>query len=319
MSNSSRYVINWVLTHEPIALFEEAAREFQEIVAKQSGGRMEVRVMTPTEYGNGQRVSPLEVAKQVASGELQMSQTYTVALGKLHPRLWALDLPFLFRSHDHASEVLDGDIGRELLSGLRPHGIRGLAFTYSGGYRIISSTERELERCADLTGLRVRTSDNPVVQSYMRALGATPVPAPLYEIPRLTEAGEIDAAESTWPRYWDMGHHQYQRIVNETAHSLFLTALVVNDEFYNGLPEDLQRVLCTAALQIARFERDKSVRDGETSRLQHLAQQGRVTNMPLAETARMEAAAESVWQEFAPSFGQDLLDRITACGQRQAG
>ena len=66
-----------------------------------------------------------------------MSQTYSTVLGKLYNRLWALDLPFLFRSHQHAAAVLDGPIGSELLAGLVPSGLRGLSFTPIGGYRII--------------------------------------------------------------------------------------------------------------------------------------------------------------------------------------
>ncbi|MEM6991310.1 MAG: TRAP transporter substrate-binding protein DctP, partial [Myxococcota bacterium] len=173
-----RHKIRWVLTHDPIALFEEAARRFQGLVSEGSGGEIEVEVLTPTEYGGGTRVAAPEVMRKVVDGELEMSQTYTTVLGKLYDRMWALDLPFLFGSHEHAARVLDGPIGRELLDGLVPHKVRGLAFTYSGGYRILSSTGKALQTIDDLRGVHMRTAQNPVVTALFESLGAHPHPAP---------------------------------------------------------------------------------------------------------------------------------------------
>lgn len=306
----STYTIRWVLTHDPIALFEDAARHFAQMIHEESGGELEVRVQTPTEYGNGVHVSPAEVMRRVVAGELEMSQTYSTILGQLASRLWALDLPFLFENHEHAAQVLDGPIGMELLEGLVPSNLRGLAFTYSGGYRIISATEREIHRLEDIAGLNVRTSFNPVVQALYRSLGATPHPAPLQAIPELTQAGAIDAAESTWPRYWDMGHHDVQAIVNQTSHSLFLTTLVVNEVFYQGLPGHLQEVLRCCALETARQERAKSVADAITARTTYLAQGGAVVTPSFEEKVRFEQAVDGIYARFEPEFGEDLIARI---------
>ena len=306
----SQFTIRWVLTHDPIALFEEAARRFADLVREQSDGQMEVQVSTPAEYGNGTRVPPAEVMARVAAGQLEMSQTYSTVLGKLHHRLWALDLPFLFESHEHAARVLDGPVGQELLAGLVPSGLRGLAFTYSGGYRILSTTERQIHRLEDLRGLRVRTSFNPVVKALFETLGARPHAAQLQAIPALTRDGVVDAAESTWPRYWDMGHHRAQTIVNETGHSLFLTALVVNEAFYQRLPARLRDVLHSVSLRVAAIERDKSVRDGEAARRAHQAQGGTVVTLSAAETMRLRRISSSIYDRFVPEFGRDLIDRI---------
>ncbi len=62
-SRLPEFTIRWVLTHDPIALFEEAARGFASTVAEESQGEMEVLVLTPKEYGNGRwavRPEPVE-------------------------------------------------------------------------------------------------------------------------------------------------------------------------------------------------------------------------------------------------------------------
>jgi len=316
-------LISWVLTHEPIALFEEAARHFQSQVQEASKGALRVEILTPSDYGQlrqgrAHRATPAEVIEDVIAGRLQMSQSYTSALGATHDRLWALELPFLFEDHQHAARVLDGDIGRELLDGLLPHGLRGLAFTYSGGYRIISSTGRRIQRLEDFHGLRVRCAQNPVAQALFKRLGATAHPAPLQAIPELTERNQIDAAESTWPRYRDMGHHLVQPAVNDTAHSLFLTTLVINEQFFQSLHPSHRHILQAAALDTARLERDRSVRDGEHARQLHLAEGQPVTELDLAERLRMMDLVLPLHDEFAPRFGQSLIDRIKARAQALA-
>lgn len=315
----SRHTIRWVLTHDPIALFEEAARRFKTLVEDGSGGEIAVEVLTPTEYGGGTRVGAPQVMHEVTTGQLQMSQTYTTVLGKLYDRLWALDLPFLFGSHEHAARVLDGPIGRELLDGLVPHRVRGLAFTYSGGYRILSSTGRAIVSIDDLKGVHLRTAQNPVVTALFERLGAHPHPAPLQSIPEMTQNGLIEAAESTWPRYWDMGHHRVQPVVNETSHSLFLTALVINEAFFAGLPEPLQQVLRDAALQTAQHERDKSVQDGLLARTQCQSEAGVVNTMSAADSQRFERIGRELHEQFADRFGRQMLQRIAAEAFSAAG
>ncbi len=316
-------VIRWVLTHEPIALFEEAARHFRRHVEEASQGTLRVEILTPSDYGQQRhghphRATAAEVIQDVIAGRLQMSQSYASALGAVHDRLWALELPFLFEDHQHAAQVLDGAIGHELLDGLLPHGLRGLAFTYSGGYRIISSTGKGIHRLEDLAGLRVRCAQNPVAQALLQRLGATPVPAPLQAIPELTRDGQIDAAESTWPRYRDMGHHVLQPTVNDTAHSLFLTALVVNRDFFQRLSPAHQRILSAAALDTAAMERSRSVHDGELARKQHLSEGHPVAELTLAERRRLMALALPLHEEFAPRFGKALIDRIKATALAKA-
>lgn len=315
--DQSNILIRWVLTHEPIALFEEAARHFRSFVEEASKGALRVEIKTPSDYGEllkgrPHRATPAEVIQDVIAGRLQMSQSYTSALGATHERLWTLELPFLFEDHQHAAQVLDGEIGRELLDGLLPHGLRGLAFTYSGGYRIISSTGHRIKRLEDFRGLRIRCAQNPVAEALFKRLGATAHPAPLQAIPELTERNQIDAAESTWPRYRDMGHHRVQPTVNDTAHSLFLTTLVINEAFFQSLHPTHRHILQAAALDTARLERERSVGDGEKARQLHLSEGQPVAELPLAERLRMMALVLPLHEEFAPRFGQSLISRIKA-------
>jgi len=70
-------------------------------------------------------------------GKIEMSQMYTTWLAEKYEHdLLALDMPFIFEDHAHATRVLEGEVGETLLNKItESSNTRGLAFTYSGGFR----------------------------------------------------------------------------------------------------------------------------------------------------------------------------------------
>jgi TRAP-type C4-dicarboxylate transport system substrate-binding protein len=57
--------------------------------------------------------------------------------------LLSLDMPFIFEDHDHATRVLEGEVGEFLLNKItEKSNVRGMAFTYSGGFRNILSSKK---------------------------------------------------------------------------------------------------------------------------------------------------------------------------------
>lgn len=301
--------IRWVLAHEPSGVFTLAAQEFAELLSKETGGELTVKIISSREFAGGKLADPNKVAELVAMGKVEMTQTYTTSLGKVAPKLLALDIPFLFRDHDHATKVLDGEVGRDLLASLEPRRMKGLAFTYSGGYRILPTINREIHGPADMKGLRVRTSASPVAQATLRALGAVPVPASLYELETLTKAGKIDATESTLPRYADDRNEALVPVINETNHSLFVTAVLMNDAFYRSLTKTQQEAVSRAALTMAKSERLRSIEEGQQVKKAALARGARFITLTPEENGRFAAALKPVRDRFAPGL-DGLVERI---------
>ena len=61
-------------------------------------------------------------------------------------------MPFLFENHEHATRVLEGEVGEFLLDKITAKGnVRGMAFTYSGGFRNVLSSVK-VDSLKGLTG-----------------------------------------------------------------------------------------------------------------------------------------------------------------------
>lgn len=306
--------VKWVLAHEPIELFIRAAKVFAAEVEKRAPGQLEIEVMTMSEYSqkynNSVVVTKHELVDLLDQGLIEMSQTYTITLGRINKDFYALDLPFLFESHDHASRVFEGEVGTQLLDSLQESKkVKGLAFTYSGGFRIIPGNE-EVCRIEDLRGVKVRTSFSPVAIETFKTLGADVVPMELEELSDNLGKANVDIGESTYPRVYALGHDKVSKVINHTEHSLFLTSILIGTDFWNTLSPELQKVVSESAKEAARYERAISIDDILATQSRAEKDGIKVLKMSNEEKARFAAETKVVYAKFQDYFTAGLVDKI---------
>lgn len=306
--------IRWVLAHEPIELFIRAAKVFAAEVEARAPGQLDIEVMTMSEYSNkynnGVLVTKHELVDLLDTGRIEMSQTYTITLGKINRDFFALDLPFLFKDHDHAGRVFEGAVGRQLLDSLQDSKkIKGLAFTYSGGFRIIPGNE-PVAQIEDLRGMRVRTSHSPVAIDTFKAVGADVVPMELEELTDGLANADVAIGESTYPRVYALGQNRVSKVINHTEHSLFLTSILVGTDFWSTLTPELQAIVNNAAQVAARHERELSIEDVEAVQERCTTDGIEVIRMSAVEQGRFAKATEIVYDKYQGYFTAGLVDQI---------
>jgi len=304
--------IRWVLAHEPVDVFRRAAGAFSERLSKSSGGKLQVEILTVSEYADkygGGTFRQEDVIAWVSDGRIEMSQSYVSDLGRYNKDMLALELPYLFKNHDHARKVLEGQVGDQLLAGLSKGNLKGLAFTYSGGYRILPAT-KAVKKVEDFKGLRIRTSYNPVAMDTLRSLGAEPVPMSLNDVPQAFKAGKIDAAESTYVRFYAMKQNQPGTVLNDTQHSLFLTSIILNKTFWNSLTPAEQDLVREAAQVAARTERQESIDDVAVTRGRCEKEGIQVVDFPESEKAKIRQATAPLLLKYEKRFSPGLISKL---------
>ena len=310
---TSRYTMRWILAHDPPAVFEDASREFMDEVREKTHGEVEVELYSTEEFvagRGGEEVTRTGLVQCLARGEVEMAHTYVAALGNFHDKLWAMELPFLFRDYDHADAVLEGPIAERFMHEMIPVGIRGLAFAYSGGFRITPAKDRTIRGVEDYEGLRIRTSGNPVPEALYARLGAHAVAAPLQAIAPLTREGEIDAAEVTYVRFLSTGLDDVHKVINDTGHSLFMTMLVVNERFFQSLPEVHQAAIVEAGRAAGKLERIKSIEEEERVKTRCSGKGVEIVTMSPQKHDEFRETALKTYEQFAPIFGEELIASI---------
>lgn len=303
---AAEYNIHWVLAHQPARVFERAAKHFAAEVEQKSNGKIKVTILGLTPDGLGQELNPHEAFGKVQSGEVEMCQTYTTYLGHQNKEMWVLDLPYLFKGHEHASRVLDGEIGKSLLVGLESKGVKGLGFTYSGGYRIIPSEKKAIVEPGDFKNLKIKVVDSPVARSYMKELGAKPI----YIEDNNHYAKGVEAFETTFARLPAVKGDS-SKYINVTEHSLFLTAIIMNKKFYDQLPADLQKIVQDAVLSTAKLEREDSIKDNIEQRKKYeVGNEIKVLGISPELKKFMTDTALKIHKKYEKYFSGNIIEKI---------
>jgi TRAP-type C4-dicarboxylate transport system substrate-binding protein len=311
------HTIRWVLYHEPIHLFVRTAKAFSQEIARLTGDRINVEVYTLEEYSdkfkNGVKHEPLSL---IQNNDVEMSQMQTNLIGVWNaPDFFALEMPYLFKDHDHATRVLDGEIGRGLLDSLQKNTpVHGLAFTYSGGYRCLAS-DKKINSFEDLKGIKLVTAPNPVMVDTAKIFGCEPLAISARNYDAKSEVLQKNGytVETTLPRYEYEANTAVQKHIVDTKHSMYLTSILISKDFWNSLDSEDQEFVRQAARVAAVREREESVAEAED----YAVNQARHDELGVSyykfsdsEIAKMRDIVEPLYTKYEDVFSPGLINGI---------
>lgn len=311
---SQKLKLTWVLAHVPYDLFLRSANAFSKAVSEKTNGAIEVEVLGKNEweekYNNGVEATNGEILKRLEAGDIAMSQTYSTVLGSMNNDFYALDMPFVFENHDHAARVLDGEVGEYLLDALSTtSGARGLAFTYSGGYKMMA-VNKNVHSIADFAGMKLRCGTSPVSRATFEALGAEALPMGVDGFTPSVATGECEGGENVFPRYFRSAVNTVTNTVANTEHALFLTSIVISNQVWDTLTEEQKEVIAEAAKIAATEERHESLVDGAAAYDRAVEEGIKVIEWTPEAIEEFKGAMESVYSQFDGAFSIDLVGKI---------
>lgn len=263
--------LKWVIAHEPKYLFYRVAEDFKNIVNRICKTvNIDIEILSDDEYNA--KYSPKVDAnrhnlwKFLQDNDIQIAQMQTTSLARQwNQEMYVLDMPYLFEDHDHATDVLEGEVGQYLLNNFDQESrLKGLAFTYSGGFKLIPVNKR-VSSLSELVGSSLRSSMSPISQDTMTHFGFDPVPTEIDKISEAVYAGKAIGGEHVAQRIFPDQCEEWISTVINTKHSLFLTSIVVNLDWWESLEQEVRDVFTLAAFEAARNERELSILDGELS------------------------------------------------------
>ena len=317
---SQKRKVRWLLYHTPVEFFIRTAEAFSKEIDRLTDGRIELEILSledfATKYTDGEQFSPIALMQ---AGEIDMSQLHVARIGQWYtPDFFALELPFLFRDHAHATRVLEGDIGKGMLGRLpKTTPMHGLAFTYSGGYRVIAAN-KPINTVEDLQGLTTTSMPNPIMIDTATAFGCNPLVVSNKEL----TTGERDtrrnneSIQTTLPRYRceaDLDVHKY---VTNTEHSMYLTSIVVASSFWDSLDEADRDAMQKAAMYSACLERQWTIDDAEKIAADKTEQKKQFISdyreFPEVEREKLKQMTSGLYGKYEPFFTPGLVNGILA-------
>ncbi len=285
----------------------KGAEMFKKLAEERTHGRVKVEV-----YPNSQLYKDNEEIEALQLGAVQMLAPSLAKFGPLGVRQFEVfDLPYIFPDTQVLRAVTDGPIGQGLLHKLDSKGILGLAF-WDNGFKILSAN-RPLIKPDDLHGLKMRIQSSKVLDAEMRQLGALPQVMAFSEVYQALQTGVVDGTENPPSNMYTQKMNEVQKYATLTNHGYLGYAVIVNKQFWDGLPADI------------RTELDGAMKDA-TTYVNHIAQKendNALAAMKAAGTtqfhqptpAELEAWRQAllpVHRQMEDRVGKDLIQAIYA-------
>jgi tripartite ATP-independent transporter DctP family solute receptor len=283
----------------PDSLYDQAAREFKQILEARLPGRVEVRI-----FGSAQLGEDKEMLEGLRLSTLEMHVPSSV-LHSIEPMFGLFDLPFLIEDRSQVERIVEGPLGEKLKDALRDHDLVLLGF-WENGFRMITNNVRPVVRPGDLKGIRLRTPKDPERMKLFAAFGATPTAMSFGEVFSALKQGVIDGQENPLSQIVPGRFYEVQRFLSLSKHVYSPAYPVMSRSYFEALDFDLRLAILESAGEVGRFHRELGEREDERFR-KILEEKMTVTEI---DRAAFAVAAEPLYRDFEEKFGREMVDAV---------
>jgi tripartite ATP-independent transporter DctP family solute receptor len=273
---------------------------FAERLEKKSGGTLQVQI-----YPNGQLGNERELLELLQIGSVAITKVSAAVMENFVPNYKVLGLPYLFRDGDHLFEVLEGDIGDELLRQGERYRLRGLCF-YDAGSRSFYTKDKPVRNPEDLQGLKLRVMKSNTAINMVNALGGSPTPISFGELYTALQQGVVDGAENNPPSFYSARHYEVCNYYSLDEHTMVPDVLLISTEWWERLNDQQKTWVLESARESVSFQREVWARAVEES-LEKVSEAGVTVLRP--EKSAFSRETESILESYRDQ--PELYDLIT--------
>jgi tripartite ATP-independent transporter DctP family solute receptor len=256
---------------------QNGALAFKSLVESRSNGRIKVEV-----YPNAQLGSPREAFQSVKIGSVQMTWDGSSNWTEFCPSLMVFSMPYIFPNTTVAFNILNGgQFGKELSNQMiKDSGVRILAYS-TNGWRCFTNSKHPVHTPADLKGMKIRTQGDPAMMKIAQSLGGNPTPIDFNELYTSLQQGVCEGEENPTSMIQVARLYEVQKYLTLDEHILGINPFVINEKFYQSLPENLRYIIWDSANTAANVY-NGLVQYGATQDLTDLAKKGMNIYVPTA-------------------------------------
>ena len=284
----------------------QTGSHFKEKVEELTGGSVVVDVQASGVLG-----SENDVLDAILGGStIDMSRISAFALtsyGCNKSKL--LSIPFTFENRAHFWNFANSELAPEFLNEPQELGlpVRGIFYGEEGFRHFF--TVKPVSGIADFKGLKLRVSNDPVMNGMVEGLGANPTVVSFGELYSALQTGVVDGAEQPIANYKSNAFPEVANNLILDGHTLGAVQAVITDNAWNKLTENQQAAVMEAAADTQAFNADLS-ETAENKVLDELKSSGcNVVDVP-DKTPWQEACAKVISENTSDQaeLYQQLLD-----------
>lgn len=285
----------------------QTGSHFKEKVEELTGGSVVIDVQASGVLGSENDVLDAILGGSTSIDISRISAFALTSYGCNKSKL--LSIPFTFENRAHFWNFANSELAPEFLNEPQELGlpVRGIFYGEEGFRHFF--TVKPVSGIADFKGLKLRVSNDPVMNGMVEGLGANPTVVSFGELYSALQTGVVDGAEQPIANYKSNAFPEVANNLILDGHTLGAVQAVITDNAWNKLTENQQAAVMEAAADTQAFNADLS-ETAEKKVLDELKSSGcNVVDVP-DKTPWQEACAKVISENTSDQaeLYQKLLD-----------
>ena len=229
--------------------YVEGGKKIAQLVQDATDGRIRIDVVGGSEAGER------ELVEQAMDQKLDIVTCANSVLTNYIPQMNILDQAYLWENEDQAHAAVDGKLGEMIRERAERLGLHVIGFEESGFRNTF--TMIPVEQVEDFSKITIRTMENKYHKAAFEAFGAEPIGMPYPQVLDALKDGSINACENATVNCLNSGYYEYTRHVTNTRHAFVYILLLMSDEAWERIPEELRDTFLDAVQEGVEWERGK--------------------------------------------------------------
>jgi tripartite ATP-independent transporter DctP family solute receptor len=273
-----------------------------ELLEKNSNGQMKIQI-----YPSQQLGTERELVELLQIGSVGITKVSASVLENFAPSYSVLSIPFIFKSEQHRFNVLEGEIGNEILNDGTKFWFQGLCF-YDAGSRSFYTKDKPIYSPSDLEGQKIRVMESQTAMSMVRSLGGSPTPISFGELYTALQQGVVDGAENNPPSFYTSRHYEVSKYYTIDEHTAVPDVLIVSTHIWNSLSPKEKEWLQNAASESAEYQKELW-KEASTVALEKVKEAGVQIIYP--EKLQFQEKVQDLYETYKQDpLKKDLINRI---------
>ena len=234
----------------------QTGSEFKRLVEEMSGGSITIDLQAAGVLGSENDVLDSMVGGATTIDISRISAFALTSYGAQKSKL--LSIPYTFENRAHWWNFANSDLAPEFLNEPQEIGLplRGIFYGEEGFRHFF--TVKPVTGLEDLKGLKLRVSNDPVMNGMVEGLGASPTVVSFGELYSALQTGVCDGAEQPIANYKSNAFPEVANTMILDGHTLGAIQVVICDNAWNKLTDAQRAVLMLAGKQTQQFNAELS-------------------------------------------------------------
>jgi tripartite ATP-independent transporter DctP family solute receptor len=259
--------LTWAHVYEVTEPFHTESVWAAEQIKERTDGRYEVQVFPASQLGK-----ETDINQGLTLGTVNIIISGSSFAAREYPPIGVTYYPYIFRDADHLLAYTKSDVYKRLTEGYEEASGNHIAATTYYGTRQ-TTANKEITKCSDLEGVKMRVPDVPAYLAMPQACGANTAPIAFAEVYLALQNGTVDAQENPLTTIEAKKFYEVQTNIALTGHIVDHLNTVVSKSTWASLSDEDKQIF-TEVMQEAAERATNIVKEREIALVETFKEKG---------------------------------------------